>query len=153
MTIQTSFGKQLVLFDGECPAIQGTLTEGKKVRIQGGNATSDVILSAHICGNSKVFPQILELHVPKGATVADVTFGNGVFWREVDRKQYNLLATDIAQGVDCQNLPYDDCSIDCVVLDPPYMEGFFRNQGTILASDGKPRKWTLGWKHKNLKSR
>jgi len=117
------------LFDSGSSVRREFFTEGKKTRIQGGNATTDVLLSAHICGNSTVFPQILALHVPKGATVADVTYGNGVFWREVPHGHYELLATDIAQGIDCRNLPYEDETIDCVVLDPPYMEGFFRNEG------------------------
>jgi len=135
MTTRSSFGKQLALFDNEKPTTQDIFAGGKKARIQGGNATTDVFHSAHVGGNSKVFPQILALHVPKGATVADVTYGNGVFWREVPQEQYKLLATDIAQGVDCRNLPYEDRSIDCVVLDPPYMEGFFRNKG-IKAGSG-----------------
>jgi len=135
MTTRSVFGKQLALFESENTMQQGVFTEGKKARIQGGNATTDVLLSAHIGGNSRVFPEILALHVPKGATVADVTYGNGVFWREVPQGHYELLATDIAQGVDCRNLPYNDYSIDCVVLDPPYMEGFYRNIG-IKAGSG-----------------
>lgn len=83
-------------------------------------------MSAHIGGNSSVFVQLLSLHVPIGSAVADVTWGKGVFWRDVPPSDYKILATDIATGTDCTNLPYEDGSIDCVVLDPPYMEGFFR---------------------------
>ncbi|GMO42575.1 MAG: hypothetical protein Pg6C_04100 [Treponemataceae bacterium] len=36
-------------------------------RVQGGVATSDVVMSAHIAGNSEIFPQILELHVLPGS--------------------------------------------------------------------------------------
>jgi hypothetical protein len=43
------------------------------------------------------------------------------------RGAYELRASDIATGVDCRQLPYDDGAIDCVVLGPPYMEGLFRN--------------------------
>ena len=56
-----------------------------------------------------------------GSIVAEVTYGKGVFWRNVPTFRYHLLATDIQDGVDCRNLPYDDGEIDCVVLDPPYM--------------------------------
>ena len=28
-------------------------------------------------------------------------------------------------GIDCRDLPYTDGYIDCIVLDPPYMEGNF----------------------------
>lgn len=94
------------------------------------------ILSAHVGGNAEVFPQVLALHVPEGATVADVTYGSGVFWRNVPKGKYNLLATDIAEGVDCRRLPYPDASIDCVVLDPPYMEGFYRRDDSHKAGGG-----------------
>ena len=43
---------------------------------------SDVIFSSYQSGNSDVFPNILALHVPEGATIADVTYGKGVFWRK-----------------------------------------------------------------------
>ncbi len=108
----------------------------KKKRVQGGIATSNVVLSAHIGGNSEVFPQILALHVPEGSTIADVTYGGGVFWREVDLTKYKLLPSDIATGVDCRKLPYDSESIGGVVLDPPYMEGFFRRANDHKAGAG-----------------
>lgn len=111
-------------------------TDPKPKRTQSGVATSDVITSACVGDNSELFPRILELHVPLGSTVADVTFGKGVFWRNVSPDAYKLLATDIATGVDCRNLPYGDGSIDCVVLDPPYMEGFYRKQPSHKAGSG-----------------
>ena len=95
-------------------------------------------------GNDEVFPQILSLYVTPGSTVADVTYGLGVFWRNVPAGLYQLFATDISEGIDCRDLPYDDSSMDCVVLDPPYMhspggtahsvhtafEDHYRNNGT-----------------------
>lgn len=110
-------------------------TDNQK-RVQGGKTTSNLILSAHLAGNAEVFPQVLALHVPVGSTVADVTYGKGVFWRNIPKEDYELLATDIAMGVDCRNLPYDAESIDCVVLDPPYMEGFYRKQNGQKAGSG-----------------
>jgi DNA modification methylase len=107
-----------------------------KRRVQGGKATSDVLLSAHLGGNAELFPKILDLHVRAGATIADVTFGGGVFWRNVSTRKYHLKATDIADGIDCRKLPYAAESIDCVVLDPPYMEGFYRRNGTQKAGSG-----------------
>lgn len=119
----------LGLFDAPEPG-------GKRRRVQGGVATSNVVVSAHLAGNSAVFPQVLDLHVPDGATIADVTYGTGVFWRDVPKGKYTLIATDIADGVDCRNLPYDSGSRDCVVLDPPYMEGFFRRSDGRKAGSG-----------------
>lgn len=97
-------------------------------RSPSGVTTSDLVHSASVCGNADVFPRILSLHVPEGSTVADVTHGKGVFWRNVDPGAYRVLASDIATGVDCRALPYSDGSIDCVILDPPYMEGFYRTR-------------------------
>ncbi len=111
-----------------------TPVEGR--RVQGGKTSTDLIFSAHQAGNAEVFPQILKLHVPEGSTVADVTYGKGVFWRKVDLNKYNLLATDLATGVDCRDLPYEDSSIDCVVLDPPYMEGLLRAKKETGAGSG-----------------
>lgn len=108
----------------------------KKRRVQGGEATSDLVLSAHVAGNAEVFPDVLKLHVPVGATVADVTYGKGVFWKNVPEDDYKLLATDIETGVDCRELPYKDSEIDCVVLDPPYMEGLFRKKEEHMAGSG-----------------
>lgn len=101
-----------------------------------GVATSDLILSAHVGGNAEVFPRILALHVPTGSTVADVTHGRGVFWRNVETDDYDILASDIETGVDCRDLPYEDGQVDCVVLDPPYMEGFYRVDENTLAGGG-----------------
>jgi len=86
-----------------------------------GLPTNDLLFSAHIGTNQDLFPRILELYVPKGSVVADVTYGKGVFWKNVPKNNYRLLATDIRNGVDCRDLPYDRASIDCLVLDPPYM--------------------------------
>jgi hypothetical protein len=108
----------------------------RRKRVAGGIATSRVTLSAHLAGNAEVFPEILALHVPDGAKIADVTFGTGVFWQNVEADRYTLLATDLKSGVDCRKLPYADASLDCIVLDPPYMEGLFRRASSQLAGGG-----------------
>jgi hypothetical protein len=114
----------------------GTAVVTQRKRTQGGVATSQAVLSAHMGDNSDVFPIVLALHVPKGSKVADVTYGLGVFWRNVNLRDYQLLATDLKTGVDCRNLPYQDASVDCVVLDPPYMEGLYRKDSQHLAGSG-----------------
>ncbi len=107
-----------------------------KKRSQGGISTTDVIMSAYIEGNADVFPKILALHVPEGARIADVTYGSGVFWRNVDLSKYELVPSDIATGIDCRALPYDAGSFDALVLDPPYMEGLLRNNKDHKAGSG-----------------
>lgn len=101
-----------------------------------GAVSSNVTLSAYGSGNADVFPLILDLHVPRGAIVADVTWGKGVFWKNVPKEHYVLHASDIQTGIDCRDLPYEDASHDCVVLDPPYMEGLFRRSRSQMAGAG-----------------
>lgn len=101
-----------------------------------GTATTDLVFSAHVAGNSNVFAQILKLHVAQGSLIADVTYGRGAFWADVPESEYRLLATDLKTGVDCTRLPYADASLDALVLDPPYMEGLFRRNEGQLAGGG-----------------
>ena len=89
--------------------------------VRNGAATNELVLSAYEEGNEQIFPRILELYVKPGSIVADVTYGKGVFWRNVPPDRYDLRATDIQDGIDCRSLPHADGTIDCVVLDPPYM--------------------------------
>jgi tRNA G10 N-methylase Trm11 len=117
-----------------------------------GVPTNDLIFSAHQGTNEVVFPAILSLYVAPGSTVADVTYGRGVFWRQVPPDAYKVLATDLKDGVDCRQLSYKDGSIDAVVFDPPYMhtpggtahvghqnyEGYYRNNG---AGNGTGKKY------------
>lgn len=97
--------------------------------------TADVVVTARVGTNSPTFAAILAMHVPVGSTVADVTFGKGTFWKDVRPDAYRCLPTDLKAdpSVDLRRLPYDDGSIDAVVLDPPYMEGFFRPKKTQTA--------------------
>lgn len=82
-------------------------SRGKR-RVSNGSARNDLVLSANADGNDKAFPRILDLHVRRGSKVADVTYGKGVFLAECARRPLCsasdvLLATDIAEGVDCRD--------------------------------------------------
>lgn len=121
-----------------------------KKRVARGESTTDLIFSAHMSDNSPVLAQILDLHVPEQSTIADVTYGTGAFWTDIDLTKYTLLPSDVAakpqrphlkhievrDNVDCRALPYEDAALDCVVLDPPYMEGFYRKAEDHLAGSG-----------------
>lgn len=98
-----------------------TLKAKKTNRVARGVATNQLFFSAYQATNDQVFPQILRLYVPQGSLVADVTYGKGVFWKNVPAGAYDLRATDLRTGVDCRELPYGDTTMDCVVFDPPYM--------------------------------
>lgn len=120
-----------------------------------GVATNKLVFSAYQGSNDDLFPHVLSLYVAPGSTVADTTYGKGVFWRKVQKGRYKLKATDLSRGVDATKLPYDTESIDCVVFDPPYMhtpggsahknhqnyEEYYRNNVVQIAEDGKPKKY------------
>ena len=82
------------------------------------------ILTAKQGTNADLFPNIFELYISKGSIVADVTYGKGIFWKNIDSNQYQTLFSDLkSDNTDFSNLPYNDNSIDCLILDPPYMHG------------------------------
>jgi hypothetical protein len=117
-------------------------------RTQGGEPTSELVVSAHVADNSDVFPAVLDLHVPEGALIADVTYGKGVFWRKVVTDRYRVIGSDISKEAwdvsmmaDCRVLPYPSGILDCVVLDPPYMEGFYRESKSQKAGSGTHRSF------------
>ncbi len=112
---------QLTLYDSSAAVGFGDSLEKQKRTVKNGNPTNDLVFSASMEGNDKVFPQILRLYVKPKSVVADVTFGKGAFWRLIPEGEYNLKATDLQNGVDCRDLPYENGEIDCVVFDPPYM--------------------------------
>ena len=105
-------------------------------RQQTGSVSISTVLSSHTGCNAELFQQILSLHVPEGSRIADVTYGMGAFWRGIDTSKYEFFPSDIKTGIDARSLPYKDCYLDALVLDPPYMEGLYRNTEDKMAGGG-----------------
>ncbi|PYK65402.1 MAG: DNA modification methylase [Verrucomicrobia bacterium] len=131
--------------NGKAAVSGAVIVKPKKTsRVARGVATNELIFSAYQATNDEVFPHVLKLYVPEGSLVADVTYGKGVFWKQVPETAYDIRASDLRSGVDCSKLPYGDTTIDCVVFDPPYMhtpggtahqnhqnfEHYYNNNGT-----------------------
>lgn len=143
-------GEQL----GEYGASTSILLPNVKRKSPSGISTNDLVFSAHMGTNDEVFPQILNLYVAPGSTIADVTFGRGVFWKQIPKDRFKVLASDLLNGVDFRNLPYAEGSLDCLVLDPPYMhtpggtahtghqnyEGYYRNN-RVSAANASEKKY------------
>jgi len=125
---------QEALFTEEKTIDETPLKSGRKC--PAGASTNEVVTSVQIGENAPLFRDILRLFVPEGSTIADVTWGKGAFWRDIEEGVYKVLGTDIQMGVDCRDLPYEDGTIDALVLDPPYMEGLFRQTTGEMAGDG-----------------
>ena len=133
-------------------------------RTQQGIATTNVICSAYVDNNDSIFKNILDLFVPPKSKIADVTFEKGVFWNKVDITKYELYPTDLylksetlnkfknlnpCSGIDCRNLPYEDNSFDCIVLDPPYMESFYRNNKNHMGGTGSHNAFRMAYSSGN----
>jgi hypothetical protein len=83
----------------------------------------NVILTAISGDNGDLISNIFKLYVPPKSVVADVTYGKGVFWKHIPKQDYSVLESDLLTGTDFRKLSYTDGSIDCLILDPPYMHG------------------------------
>ncbi len=87
------------------------------------------VLTARVGNNNDLFPDVLDLYVPDGSTILDVTYGKGIFWKDVniDARSYKLFTNDCEYGLgeysyDCRELPkpWED-AFDTVIFDPPYL--------------------------------
>lgn len=125
-------------------------SEPSKRRVQGGSPSTNLVLSAHLAGNAEVFPQVLDLHIKKGATIADITYGRGVFWRNIPEEDYEVLKSDLKIGQSWRSLPYADASVDCIVFDPPYMEGLYRRKPESLAGSGTHSEFQRAYSNGSL---
>lgn len=122
---------QLSLLDPKSKNVEG---KSRKRKSPDGVSTNQLVFSAATGTNDELFPSILDLFVPAGETIADVTYGKGVFWRDVESKKYQVLKSDIRKlkaknhshshldlVVDSRNLPYSNDALGAIVFDPPYM--------------------------------
>src|SRR5436190_898950 len=88
------------------------------------------MISDLIIGNSsELMLQAGILHFPppprgRRLRVADVTYGLGVFWRQIDVAEFDFFPSDLrtvpGRSFDFRNLPYADGFLDVAVIDPPY---------------------------------
>ncbi len=98
--------------------------------------------------NADLFEHIAPLYIPENAKIADVTYGKGVFWKNIKR---NVINSDIKtvpeRPYDFTDLPYKDEIFDIVVLDPPYMH----NAGRPIVNDNYQNKETTkGFYHDDI---
>ena len=128
--LKTTEEKTLPTKVSNSPQKKTPIKSKKTARVNGGISTNELIYSAYQDHNDGVFPHILELYVPMGSRIADITFSKGVFWKNIDLKKYKLTASDLKTkhlakgckgGIDSRKLPYKNKSFDAVIFDPPYM--------------------------------
>lgn len=129
------------------------MSDKKPKRTVNYGSSTDLIYSAYVANNDVVFKNILELYVKKGSEIADVTYGKGVFWNKINLEDYHTHFSDIKTGTDCRHLPYANESMDCLVLDPPYMEGFYRKTNQQLAGSGNFSSFRTAYSNGNTQSK
>jgi len=119
------------------------------------NAFSKVVemaltFTSEVGDNSDLIAHVAEMYLKPKWKIADVTYGKGVFWRNIDKSKYNLSASDILTVppfLDFRKLPYKDGEFDCVVLDPPYVH----NPGKLIVNANyKNAETTKGMYHNDI---
>ena len=98
------------------------LNAGEKTQSE--EVNNEPVYTAYVCNNDALFAHVARLYFRKGDRIADVTFGRGVFWRNINVCDYEFCPSDVCTcplaPYDFRDLPYADGSFDVVVLDPPY---------------------------------
>lgn len=75
---------------------------------------------------SEIIRDILNLHVPEHKIDCDPTYSKGIFYTntsiETPRYKFDILPyNDTVIYADCRNLPLDNCSLNCIMFDPPFL--------------------------------
>jgi hypothetical protein len=130
-------------------------------------------MALHQGTNANLMADAARLHIPDGSRVADVCWGQGVFWRKMDTTCFTLIGSDLDADrvraakravdadpyldvttptptflwADCTALPYRPQSLDVLVLDPPYM-----HRGSTFTSNAKfyNNDMTQGMSHQTI---
>ncbi len=87
-----------------------------------------MIINDFIQGDSSeamLMISLLHFHRPpdRKLRVADVTYGKGVFWQQIDTSEFDFYPSDIVtckNKYDFHDLPYENDFFDIGVLDPPW---------------------------------
>ena len=86
--------------------------------------TSEPLVTTYRGDNADLMARVATFYFRDGDRIADVTYGQGVFWKYVDLTRYDFHPSDVMTcpdaSYDFRNLPYPDASFHHVILDPPY---------------------------------
>lgn len=111
-----------------------------------------MILTTTVGTNAELIAKVAKLYLASTSRVADVTFGKGAFWKNFKPKHFfpsdiNPIG-DTVKKVDFRQLPYDDKSMDVVVLDPPFLHGGGTIKKSIASCYGNNASGS--WSHKKI---
>ena len=102
------------------------LSRVAEILMQRGCSTAETgVYASYVGNNDLLMERATRLYLKDGDRVADVTWGEGVFWRQVDISRFDFHRSDLLTCPeaphDFTNLPYESESFDAVVFDPPYI--------------------------------
>jgi phage N-6-adenine-methyltransferase len=115
-------------------------------------STDPPVLTSYQSINDHLMAQVARLYFRPGDRIADVTYGTGRFWRQVDLTQYDFHPSDLLtvpdHPYDFRYLPYRSGDFDVHVLDPPYIH--HPPARRYLCSDYKNYDTTKGLSHGDI---
>jgi len=88
----------------------------------------------------EILNSIQKLYCPDGFE-CDLTYGNGVFWKNIDRPKYCFdinPTVDFIQKGDSTNIPLKENTLNNIVFDPPFLTYIkngkdYKNGGVIMS--------------------
>ena len=96
-------------------------------RIEPAGRNGELIFNCIQGTNADLIATVARLYLRKGDRLADITFGRGVFWQNLDLANYSFYKSDKitcpGSPHDFRQLPYEAHFFDVVVFDPPYAHG------------------------------
>jgi DNA modification methylase len=151
LTTPATDGGQVMLNKGRSDASGVAATVSPRRTPRSGDP---VILSSHQCNNDFLMAQVARLYFRPGDRIADVTYGKGVFWRQIDVSQFHFHPSDLLtvpdHPYDFRNLPYRSADFDVVVFDPPYMHHPKHPKVSPLSMEYRNFATTRGFSHDDI---
>ena len=82
------------------------------------------VLTALRGENNQLLRDVLRLYARPGHRILDMTYGRGLMWRKISKRQYRLITLDAVTPAmvraDFRDLPFVAEAFDIAILDPPY---------------------------------
>jgi len=113
-----------VHFYREAQHIKNHATKRKPLNV------TEPVYTSYRSDNGELIARVASIYFPqkKGLRIADVTYGKGVFLKNLDLSKHELFASDIVTGkkfpgvkaYDFKKLPYENNFFDVMFFDPPY---------------------------------
>jgi hypothetical protein len=117
-----------------------------------GRPADPPVLTSYQSNNDHLMAQVARLYFRPGDRIADVTFGHGRFWRQIDLTQYDFHPSDLLtvpdRSYDFGHLPYRSADFDVHVFDPPYIHS--PRAGRFLEEDYRNHATTRGFSHDDI---